>query len=560
MSTNPPLVPSGPGPVPAPARTRKRWFRRKRLLVPLILLVIIGAGFGVLAYRINQSLDRIGEQTTPPPVVAGNVLGGSPGVKIDTGPAQTALAQSTTTTGPSSRQSDVAQANPTGISTATTASTESLPASTTTLDSSNSNSNGTNAVTQETVPPTEVAATDEPIPIREPTDPPTVTEAGGNAPPSGTDDTGTETPETPDTATATTTTAPAVTGDTADEAPETPDATTATETVSATTAPAVTDSSVDGATETPATATLTATATATATAAPAGTNDAATEIPEIPDTATATATAPPTTAPATASSTTAPLQPASGTMNILLMGVDAPDGSAIDSSARPDVLSVLHLDWSDKSCRLLSIPRDTRVELPGYGLTKINHALPLGGIPYEQKVVSDYLGITLDHYGLIDFTGAIKIVDKFGGVEVNNPVAFTSMGVDFPAGPQTLNGDQALAYARYRGGPDGDFGRIGRQQEVLLNLLEKVSGSDLVKLIPDTLPTVDGHFRTDLSLDQMLDIARAFGQSCTASTLDTHTIPGTTGTFFDPLLQMDLSYVIVSDEDRRREVEWLLGD
>ncbi len=98
-------------------------------------------------------------------------------------------------------------------------------------------------------------------------------------------------------------------------------------------------------------------------------------------------------------------------MTILLMGVDARPGEAIDIGVRPDALAVLRLDPATGSCRMLAIPRDSRVDLPGYGLTKINHALAVGGIPYQELVVQNFLGITIDKYALIDFGGITELVE-----------------------------------------------------------------------------------------------------------------------------------------------------
>ena len=97
-----------------------------------------------------------------------------------------------------------------------------------------------------------------------------------------------------------------------------------------------------------------------------------------------------------------------GSVAILAMGVDARPGEPIDIKVRADSLSVIFLDGDDGSCRMLSIPRDTRVLLPGYGYSKINAALSIGGIPYQQLVVEQLLGIEIDHYGLIDFEGVTQ--------------------------------------------------------------------------------------------------------------------------------------------------------
>lgn len=248
------------------------------------------------------------------------------------------------------------------------------------------------------------------------------------------------------------------------------------------------------------------------------------------------------------------------TMNILLMGVDARPGEAIDIGVRPDALAVLHLDADSGSCRMLAIPRDSRIELPGYGLSKANHALALGGIPYQQQVVGQFLDIPIDHYGLIDFAGIERLVDLVGGVTIEVPESFSVGGTTFAAGTQTLDGKSALLYARYRGGADGDFGRIGRQQQVLRAVLRSASTSNVLSLIPRMLPVLEDHTRTSFNPAEMIDIATHFRSTCSEQTLETRTLAGTVATFPDPLLDMDLSYVIVGDAEVRKQVAWLLGN
>lgn len=136
-----------------------------------------------------------------------------------------------------------------------------------------------------------------------------------------------------------------------------------------------------------------------------------------------------------------------GSVTILLMGVDARPGEPIDVEVRPDTLAVLHLNGETGSCRMLSVPRDTRTELPGYGLSKVNHALAIGGIPYQALVTQNLLGVEIDHYGLIDFSGIEGLVDAVGGVTVDNGQAFTVGSTTFNAGPINLDGEEALVYA-----------------------------------------------------------------------------------------------------------------
>lgn len=248
------------------------------------------------------------------------------------------------------------------------------------------------------------------------------------------------------------------------------------------------------------------------------------------------------------------------TLNVLLMGVDAREGQAIDGEVRPDSLSVLHVDGETGSCRILAIPRDTRTELPGYGLTKINHALALGGVPYEILVVEQLLGIEIDHFGLIDFGGVEGLVDVVGGVTVVNDRAFEAGGFTFAEGEIRLDGEQALVYSRFRQDERGDFGRQERQQQVIRALLEQTSGLDVATNAPRLLDAVDGHFKSDLSAREMVSLATEFRDDCTPGTLETARMDGAIETHADPLLNLPLSYVVVDEAEIAARVAWLLGE
>jgi LCP family protein required for cell wall assembly len=247
-------------------------------------------------------------------------------------------------------------------------------------------------------------------------------------------------------------------------------------------------------------------------------------------------------------------------MTILIMGVDARPGSPIDIEVRPDALMVLRLDPETGACRGLAIPRDSLAELPGYGETKINHALMLGGIPYEELVVELYLGIEIDHYALIDFTGFQDLVDAVGGVTITVPENLASPAV--PAGTHTITGEQALEHARYRGGPDGDFGRIQRQQELIRALIASAGGKNLLSEANRLLPALEDHIRTDLALDQLVALAQYYQGHCSSTGLTLQTIPGAVvyGPIIDPLLGVPLSYVVSTPEDVQAKVDELMGE
>jgi LCP family protein required for cell wall assembly len=232
---------------------------------------------------------------------------------------------------------------------------------------------------------------------------------------------------------------------------------------------------------------------------------------------------------------------------ILLMGVDAQPGAPIDIGVRPDALILLRLDPDTRSCRLLAIPRDTRVDLPGYGESKINHALMVGGIPYQQLVVEQFTGLSVDHYLLIDFVAFQQIVDAVGGVPVTVPEDLVKDGqVRFTAGTHHFDGKQALAYARYRNVPDGNIGRVKRQWGILQGLSQVESGRDLVGDVNQLLPALEDHIRTDLTATEMAGIARTYGNHCNADSTPTTLIDGTQVRLHDPILQQTLYYNVVA--------------
>ena len=250
---------------------------------------------------------------------------------------------------------------------------------------------------------------------------------------------------------------------------------------------------------------------------------------------------------------------ASEPINILLLGSDARPGEAVDE-VRSDIMVVLHLDPASGACRALSIPRDTRVEIPGIGQTKINHALMEGGVPLAIETVERFLGIDIDHFGLIDFVGAAQIIDAIGGVTVDNEYAFDIGGNHFPAGEQRLDGAQAVLFARYRYGPDGDFGRMHRQQQVFAALLSELRSASVTELGQVAMGSLGEHVKTDLTLAMLLNLASVYGGSCTSETLVVDTIPDTAqGYYWDDLFQEELWFVVVDPAVVQQKVDALIN-
>ena len=203
---------------------------------------------------------------------------------------------------------------------------------------------------------------------------------------------------------------------------------------------------------------------------------------------------------------------------VLVMGVDrvldAPAGSPESFNGRSDSMLLIRLDPALRSVKILSIPRDTQVPIPDYGVTKINAANVYGGAELAQEVVSEKLnGVQIDRYVRVDTQGLAALVDALGGIEVNVPKRMKyedktqKLKIDLYAGMQTLNGEQAEGFSRFRYDEEGDIGRIGRQQVVVKAIKAKIANPSVVLHLSDLLSAMQSHVDSDLSFDELTAIA-----------------------------------------------------
>ncbi|MFS0884179.1 LCP family protein [Aeromicrobium sp. 179-A 4D2 NHS] len=159
-------------------------------------------------------------------------------------------------------------------------------------------------------------------------------------------------------------------------------------------------------------------------------------------------------------------------MNILLMGSDKRvDGSI--AGQRSDTMMVVNIPADRHSVGVVSIPRDSWVQVPGHGPAKINAAFSWGGPALAVETVEKLTGVRMDHVAVIDWEGFKELTDLLGGVRVNIPRTVTDPYSDrtWKAGTYRMDGETALAYVRQRAGlPRGDIDRIERQQAFLRSL------------------------------------------------------------------------------------------
>lgn len=199
----------------------------------------------------------------------------------------------------------------------------------------------------------------------------------------------------------------------------------------------------------------------------------------------------------------------SNRVNVLMMGTDG---------GRSDTMMMVSYDPDTQLIDIVSVPRDTYYQIPGKSPMKLNAVLglkgSLGGPEGTVREVSKVLGVPIHHYVTVDYKAVREVVDIIGGVEVDiprrmkydDPYDKPPLHIDLKAGKQTLNGDQAIQFLRWRknndgsGGAEGDLGRIERQQMFVKTAIKKALGLKLPLLIPTAIKYV----KTDMSAGDMI--------------------------------------------------------
>ena len=223
-------------------------------------------------------------------------------------------------------------------------------------------------------------------------------------------------------------------------------------------------------------------------------------------------------------------------VNILLMGIDevpnVPETSDAIFSGRTDTLLLVRVDPKAHTAEVLSIPRDTRIRIPGYGMDKVNQANVEGGPELVAQTISDNFGGVPIHRYLRVSTGAFReIVDLIGGVEVFVPKRMVyedhtqGLYIDLYPGWQTLTGDQAEQFARFRKDAKGDIGRVQRQQMLLKALRQQLGHPRVIPKLPEIVRILERYVDTNLSLEEMLALA-GFGLGLEPDNLHMVMLPG----------------------------------
>lgn len=211
--------------------------------------------------------------------------------------------------------------------------------------------------------------------------------------------------------------------------------------------------------------------------------------------------------------------PTGGSLTFLIVGSDSRAGlddltnfGAVGGS-RGDVIMLVRVDADNSTAQMLSIPRDLYVDIPGRGQNKINAAYAFGGPSLMVETVKATLGVEVNHYVEVDFVGFAALIDQIGGIEIAFPYPARDLksGLDVGSGPQVLDGDMALAYARsrkYQELQDGrwvsvkasDIGRTERQQEVIRAIANQLRQPSSLVEAGETAATLARYVTIDSNL------------------------------------------------------------
>ncbi|MCS1352243.1 LCP family protein [Mechercharimyces sp. CAU 1602] len=246
---------------------------------------------------------------------------------------------------------------------------------------------------------------------------------------------------------------------------------------------------------------------------------------------------------------------------VLLLGKDAEAGLA-------DVILVASIDPQGQSMKMLSIPRDTVVDIANTDghRDKINSSVTYGVEDLSDdnartknavETVQQYLNIPIDYYATVNFQGFVDTIDAIDGIEVNPLLSFsiTQFGKThtFTAGqPVHLNGEEALAYVRMRKeDPDQDAGRNKRQQQVIDVMVSKMSQFNQLSKIDNMLSAVGDNVRMQFSASELLEIQGVY-QDIPDNKKETLQLQGSNQTLQLPGKARPYDYFVVALEERQR--------
>lgn len=219
-------------------------------------------------------------------------------------------------------------------------------------------------------------------------------------------------------------------------------------------------------------------------------------------------------------------------VRILVLGEDNTGGTKTKPRGLSDTILLASVDFANKKISALSIPRDTRVDIPGYGIYKINAANALGGPMLTAQMVETLTTIKPDYYIKTNLEGFKDTVDTVGGVEIDvekNMHYNDNWGhlhINLKKGLQMLDGENAMGYVRFRHDKLGDITRMERQRKFMKALAKRMLEPSRIPKLPWTIKSIMRNVTTDMTTKDLLYLAR-FAGKVNMDEAQMETLPGT---------------------------------
>lgn len=198
-----------------------------------------------------------------------------------------------------------------------------------------------------------------------------------------------------------------------------------------------------------------------------------------------------------------------GGTNVLLLGSD----SRGEENSRSDTIMVARYHPDTSSYKLISIMRDTYVEIPGHGENRINTAFALGGPELLRETIKENFDLDIQYYAIVDFQGFVHLVDEAfpKGVKIDVEKKMSeNIGVTLEPGVQYLDGEHLLGYVRFRHDAIGDFGRVERQQKVVKQIGSQLTSIQTIPKLPKLIGVLTPFINTNMDTGDMLYIGKDF--------------------------------------------------
>lgn len=250
------------------------------------------------------------------------------------------------------------------------------------------------------------------------------------------------------------------------------------------------------------------------------------------------------------------IQKSENYLHIMVMGVDRRN----DDAGRSDTLMAVTVNKDAGTAQILSLPRDTRVQIEGNGYDKINHAYAYGGHELTKKTVEKLLGVPMDYYVLVDIQAFERIIDALDGVDINVEKRMYyedpwdddgGLVIDLYPGMQHMDGKKAIQYVRFRDG-EGDIGRIARQQHFMQAVMEKLLSPAVLPKLPKMMEEIRSAVETDMPLTEMVSLAQLL-PSIREHGMTSEMVPGS------PAYLEDISYWLPDIMQLRKMVASQMG-